>query len=304
MISSRSVQNFFVVNGSVLIVGTTFYLIERLNPMLVLFLMLVKNYLTLAGIRPRNTRQPLPLAEFFKSTCIDTLSYCIISRNFTHPTISFQQDLIMLLPVSFAYELVFDFFYYWSHRALHSPIIFKATHATHHTHGVTTVYTTFHHSLADLLMTNTLPLVLTSMLVPVSAYTFTLIFCYKNIAEIAGHSGVNKRTPSFVQCIWLPKALGIELYTRNHCLHHENPRVNFSKRFSIWDKVFGTFDPRIPKQMIKQDGQVSGFTEWYTNFNRLQLSPFIIYFSSWPDWDKKIWTAHIWLAWITNVVSL
>jgi len=263
MISGRSVQNFFVVNGSVLIVGTAFYLIEQMNPMLVLFLMLIKNYLTLAGIRPP-IRSPLafPVTEFFKSTCIDTLSYCIISRNFTHPTISMSQDLILLVPVSFAYELVFDFFYYWSHRALHfNPTVYKATHKTHHSQRITTVYTTFHHSLADLLMTNTLPLVLTSLIVPVSAYTFTLIFCYKNIAEIAGHSGIDKRTPSFVQCIWLPQFLGIELYTKNHCLHHENPRVNFSKRFSIWDKVFGTFDPRLPKQMIKQDGQVSGITE-------------------------------------------
>ena len=253
MISNRSVQNFFVVNGSVVIVGTAFYLIEQMNPLLVLFLMLVKNYLTLAGISPKvSGLSPFPTGEFIKSTCIDTLSYCIISRNFTHPTISMTRDLILLVPVSFAYELVFDFFYYWAHRGLHfSPTIFRLTHVTHHSQRITTVYTTFHHSLADLLLTNTLPLILTSSIVPVSAYTFTLIFCYKNIAEIDGHSGVNKKTPSFVQCIWLPKLFGVELYTKNHCLHHENPRVNFSKRFSIWDKVFGTFDPQMPKQMIK-----------------------------------------------------
>jgi len=254
MISHRSIQNFVLVNGSVLLVGSVFFFIEQMNPFLVLFLMLIKNYLTLEGI---NTEKgELPVGEFIKSTCIDTLSYCIISKNFTYPTLSYTQDLIYFIPISFAYELTFDFFYYWAHRALHSNLtLYKAAHATHHEHGVTTVYTTFHHSLPDLLTTNTLPLVLTSYIVPVSNYTFTLLFCYKNIAEVAGHSGVDKKTPSFVQCIWLPKSLGIELYTKNHCLHHEKPSVNFSKRFSIWDKVFGTFDPQMPKQMLNKNAE-------------------------------------------------
>jgi sterol desaturase/sphingolipid hydroxylase (fatty acid hydroxylase superfamily) len=39
----------------------------------------------------------------------------------------------------------------------------------------------------------------------------------------------------------LPKSLSIELYSRDHLLHHTKPNTNFSKRFSIWDKLFFTY---------------------------------------------------------------
>ena len=271
MISHRSIQNFVLVNGSVLLIGSAFYFIEQLNPFLILFLMIIKNYITLEGINPKNnSKLVLPAREFFKSTCIDTLSYCIIRSNFTYPTTSISYDILYFIPVSFAYELIFDFFYYWAHRKLHMNLyLYKTIHATHHHHAITSVYTTFHHSLLDLMITNTIPLILASSFIHVSSYTFVLLFCYKNIAEIAGHSGVDKKTPSFVQCIWLPKILGIELYTKNHCLHHEMPTVNFSKRFSIWDKVFGTFNPRMPNQMSNKNGKTPEITYDDTSVSRI-----------------------------------
>lgn len=251
MISQESLRNFAIVNSLTVTVGTAFYFLAEPYPWALLFLMLVKNYLTVAGINPGGPLQ-LEWLPFVKSTCIDTLSYSIVRYSNVYPTQDITKELIWFIPSSFVFELIFDFFYYWMHRAFHTNrFLYKNVHAVHHEDQITTVYTTFHHSFPDLLLTNTVPLLLTSICFPVPAYTFALIFCYKNIAEVAGHSGVNKKTPSFVQCIWLPKALGIELYTRNHCLHHEMPQVNFSKRFSIWDKIFGTFDSRMPKQMSK-----------------------------------------------------
>jgi sterol desaturase/sphingolipid hydroxylase (fatty acid hydroxylase superfamily) len=64
---------------------------------------------------------------------------------------------------------------------------------------------------------------------------------YKTMQEIAGHSGKKLKGSSFIPCIWLPRAFGIELYSQDHELHHKLPAWNFSKRFSLWDKVFGTF---------------------------------------------------------------
>jgi sterol desaturase/sphingolipid hydroxylase (fatty acid hydroxylase superfamily) len=39
----------------------------------------------------------------------------------------------------------------------------------------------------------------------------------------------------------LPKWLNIELYCEDHDIHHSVNNCNYSKRFSLWDKVFGTF---------------------------------------------------------------
>lgn len=59
--------------------------------------------------------------------------------------------------------------------------------------------------------------------------------------EISGHIGKRMHpTSSFSQFIWLPKFFNIELYTEDHDLHHSHNNCNYSKRFSLWDKVFGT----------------------------------------------------------------
>ena len=34
----------------------------------------------------------------------------------------------------------------------------------------------------------------------------------------------------------------MELYVEDHDLHHLKGNCNFSKRFSLWDRVFGTFE--------------------------------------------------------------
>jgi len=69
-----------------------------------------------------------------------------------------------------------------------------------------------------------------------------LVLGYKTWIEVAGHLGeVSGRSTSFPACVWLPRALGIELRTRDHDLHHTHGgRHNFSKRFTLWDQVFGT----------------------------------------------------------------
>lgn len=71
---------------------------------------------------------------------------------------------------------------------------------------------------------------------------FHFIVVYKNFIEISGHSGkILYPTTSFPQFMWLPKWLNIELYCEDHDNHHFINNCNYSKRFSLWDKVFNTY---------------------------------------------------------------
>jgi sterol desaturase/sphingolipid hydroxylase (fatty acid hydroxylase superfamily) len=73
---------------------------------------------------------------------------------------------------------------------------------------------------------------------------FELLWAYKVWVEVAGHTGVDApRATSFPQCVWLPRALGCALRTAEHEQHHLSPGCNFSKRFTLWDRVFGTYSP-------------------------------------------------------------
>jgi len=184
--------------------------------------------------------QKLDINEFLQTYSIEGLTF-LYALTMSPSTTSIPMELLLFLPRSFLFELIFDFFHYWTHRLIHTyPIAYNYIHRLHHDNPLINSYNTFRHTILDMAITNTFPFLTAMYLCPVPRYTLVLLFWLKNIIEVSGHTGKDT-TSSFIQCIYLPRSLGIEIYSRDHSLHHFNPRVNFSKRFSIWDKVFGTF---------------------------------------------------------------
>jgi len=183
--------------------------------------------------------------SFLSSTLVETVTYMIIKALLFHSTkTNYFYDLLYFIPLSFIFEFIFDFFHYWTHRICHiNSFLYKYVHKSHHKFRNTISILTFYHSPLDLIITNTIPQILTLLIFPyISLYQFNLILMYKTFIEISGHSG-KKLHPngSFTQFIWLPRFLGITLYTEDHHLHHYQNDCNYAKRFSIWDKLFGTY---------------------------------------------------------------
>lgn len=187
------------------------------------------------------------------------------------PTATNSTCVVPLRPVlficrSFAWELVFDFFHYWAHRLCHaSPFLYRNVHKTHHRVAAPSPLTTYDHSPWDIVLSNTLPALVAFAVVDcvglgsMDAMELNLLFAYKSYVEVAGHSGVDVKPRSFPQFVWLPGSIpclagdtdysGIAIHTREHDWHHAVLRSNFSKRFRVWDVVFGTYeDPRQAKQ--------------------------------------------------------
>lgn len=145
---------------------------------------------------------------------------------------------------AFIFEIIFDFFHYWSHRLVHSNgTLYKYLHKKHHKFIHPSSITTFYQDPMDLVLTNVIPTMITLCIIPkITYFQFTMIMLYKIFIEISGHVGKQlKPISSFSQCMWVPKYLNIELYAEDHDLHHSKNNCNYSKRFSLWDKVFGTF---------------------------------------------------------------
>ena len=184
-------------------------------------------------------RQPFNTQDFLITYSIETITYLTALQLTTNNT-TILNDFLLFIPESFLYELIFDFFHYWMHRMMHMPFFYARIHKKHHEYVFINSNTTFDHSVTDLLLTNFLPIICASYIVRVSPFTLTMIFWFKTIIEVSGHTG-KETSSSFIQCIYLPKFLSIPLYSKDHLLHHMQPTVNFSKRFSIWDKIFGTY---------------------------------------------------------------
>ena len=273
--SLRSLKNFFYINGILLSLGSleyylysllsSYWMIHRIYYFLgLLFLFTMRNYgliylidngtsnkISIANNSSSSVQEKYPF-EFHISlvttTSIETVTYMYISSFIIFNeglSQSILCDLVLFIPISFLFEIVFDFFHYSGHRFLHSPWIYRYFHKVHHRFLHPISITTFYQDPFDLMITNSIPIILAVSIIPrISYLMFHWLLIYKNFIEISGHCGkISYPSSSFPQFVWLPLVLGIELYMEDHDIHHSMNNCNYSKRFSLWDKVFGTYKP-------------------------------------------------------------
>ena len=165
---------------------------------------------------------------------------------------SYLRDLLTFIPLSLCVEVIFDFFHYWAHRFAHTiPLLYKL-HRTHHSHYHIKPILAFYQNIVDMTISNMFPYALSIYItnsaywlifgISITRFQLALLYSYKIFIEIAGHSNrTSYPTCCFPQCIWLPQALGIELYSDDHNRHHSKVQGNYAKRFALWDRVFNTF---------------------------------------------------------------
>jgi len=244
MLSFNSLKNFIYING--LIFGTVY--LSMSGPPFLVFLLRNCVFVEFIkySLRDKENINPeyIPdvsvvesYVDLFVATAIETITYAGITQCISP---SKPSDLIYFIPKSFLFELIFDFFHYWTHRVLHTRQ-FYFIHKPHHRYTYPTPICTFCHSTLDLIITNSIPQLVTFyMLNYFSVFEVTVMLTYKSFIEISGHSS-KKLYPigSFCQFIWLPRLLGISLYTEDHTMHHSKSTCNYGKR--TWDKLFGTY---------------------------------------------------------------
>jgi len=227
------------------------------------FIFILRNYILLNFIefsiknKPQiNIIKPIEdyKYEFHKnviiSTSVEVVTHIYISTNMMNSLFYSREiyyDILYFIPFSFYFEILFDLFHYITHRLAHHKLIYKYLHKKHHKFLHPISITTFYQDPIDLLFTNSLPTLLSLYIFPYFSYRqFHIILIYKTYTEICGHIGrFSYPTTSFPQFIWLPQLFNIELYTEDHDLHHSINNCNYSKRFSLWDKIFNTYKTKL-----------------------------------------------------------
>lgn len=245
------VYSFFKINAIVTLDGLLYYYIFNNIQIFTTIFIMTNNYIFLKyfdyfndkKINISDKTKYIPnniviLQDLFKASIIELISIIICKKKLVYnPT----YELITFIPRTFIFELIFDFFHYWTHRISHNKYLY-IFHKKHHkqTNNIS-IFSTFNHSFFDLVFTNVIPMYLTSLIINLSEMQFFMFLIFKSIIEISGHSGVYAKDCSFIQCMWIPKLLGIELNIRDHYIHHAKFNYNYAKRFSLWDKTFGTY---------------------------------------------------------------
>jgi ring-1,2-phenylacetyl-CoA epoxidase subunit PaaE len=131
--------------------------------------------------------------------------------------------------------LVSDGWFYWTHRLLHHPKIYKYIHAVHHKSLDTTPYTTFSfHPIEGVLNTVwVLPMV---MVMPVSLFALGIVQIFGMFNNIKGHFGY-ELYPKFFATTF---PFSMFVTGTNHNLHHTKYNGNYALIIRFWDVVCGT----------------------------------------------------------------
>jgi sterol desaturase/sphingolipid hydroxylase (fatty acid hydroxylase superfamily) len=271
-ISPKSLRTFVNVNGTLITISVIKYIIYVCvnssntfkNFIIMYFTYICRNYgmlylltnatkhkpyLSIGNAQNESNTQLKSHIYLFSTTFFDSLINVFIYNQLIEQSfsvINILYSILYFIPMSFGFEVILDFFHYWSHRMLHlNKTLYKKTHKTHHQHANPIFINAYYFSPVDLILSISIPMMLTIIILPykLTVFEFFMISVYKQYTELAGHSGkMLAPASSFPQCIWLPRLLNIELYAEDHNSHHKLNKCNFAKRFSLWDKVFGTYN--------------------------------------------------------------
>ena len=131
--------------------------------------------------------------------------------------------------------VVHDTYFYWAHRLMHHPLIYKHTHVTHHKFTNPTPWSAFTFGPMEA--------ILQFGIIPLFVFTFPLhwsavaIFILNMIAiNVLGHLGFELFSKKFISS-WLGR---LSNTSTHHNIHHIRPKYNFGIYFIIWDRWMNT----------------------------------------------------------------
>ena len=239
-----------------------------LAAMLLVFLVVLGRYFLIAGLfyfffylrnsgkwhhRKINDRK-FPKEQFRKEVWWSTITALIFSftgavcaviwqngwlKVYTDP----NQYALWWLPLSLIVSvLLHETYYYWLHRWMHHPKIFRIVHKVHHESNITSPWTAFSfHPLEGLLQAVFIPALL--ILMPMHLYVLIIQLTLMTLSSVINHLDIEiypKRFHRHIIGKWLIGAT-------HHSLHHKQFKYNYGLYFTFWDKWKKTESPLFKK---------------------------------------------------------
>ncbi len=164
------------------------------------------------------------------------VTYWLWSHNFTAIYADPLQYGYWYLPFSLlVLMLIHETYYYWLHRAMHHPKIYKTVHKVHHLSLSTTPWTAFSfHPWESALEALIIPLIL--LIIPVNFYVLLFYLIFMTFSSVINHMNI-EIYPAFFRNSTFGK---FWIDATHHHLHHKEFLTNFGLHFTFWDKIMGT----------------------------------------------------------------
>lgn len=149
---------------------------------------------------------------------------------------------IWWMPVSLIIALLLqETYYYWLHRWMHIPAIFRVVHKWHHDSHIASPWTAFSfHPLEGLIQALFLPLLL--LFLPMHLYVFVMLLVIMSISSVINHLDI-EIYPGWFMKSWVGKLF---IGATHHSLHHKYYKYNYGLYFTFWDKWKKTEGSSLP----------------------------------------------------------
>ncbi len=194
------------------------------------------------------------IATSFRTTLVFSVAgFCMFLAS-RAGWMTIYQDFSLRGPVYFAVTLVLmiiaqDTWFYWTHRAMHHPRLFRVFHRTHHLSKTPTPWTAYAFDIPEaVVMVAFVPI--WAAVVPMHDLALFSFVTWQIIRNVIGHAGVELSPVSGRPS----RMFGWLNTTTHHDLHHQDMRSNFGLYFTWWDRLMGTEHPDYQAQVARIAG--------------------------------------------------
>lgn len=135
--------------------------------------------------------------------------------------------------------LLHDAWFYWTHRLMHHPKIFRHVHLVHHRSTNPSPWAAYSFHPVEAVIEAGI-FVLVVFTIPAHQLALLTFLLYMIARNVLGHLGIEFLPKGFLKNRWL----NWHTTTTHHDLHHKHFNHNYGLYFTWWDKWLGTEHPK------------------------------------------------------------
>lgn len=140
------------------------------------------------------------------------------------------------LPASvLVYLFAHDTWFYWTHRLMHRPALFRTAHAVHHASRPPTAWAamSFHPWEA---LTGAVVIPVLVLTIPIHVAALGVVLTVMTVMGVTNHMGWEM----FPRALVAGRAGNWLITASHHQRHHQEYRCNYGLYFRFWDRLCGT----------------------------------------------------------------
>lgn len=146
--------------------------------------------------------------------------------------------------------VIHDAYFYWTHRAMHHPRLFRAVHRVHHLSTSPSPWAAYAFGpLEAFVAALVLPVVL--LVMPMHRFAVFTFLIYMIVMNVIGHLGIELYPKWFARSRWTRWMST----STHHNLHHRDFEGNYGLYFTWWDRLMKTQHAQYQETFARVTGE-------------------------------------------------